>query len=409
MRPRQVICPSCHATLEVPEHCVNCIARCGRCHTRFRVLTDDAIAGWINEGIPRESDFDEVPPPRPPRAPVQAPRPAAASPPGAAPAPAARPPGRPVMVQAVKPEVEPPRSGHTAVLTAITDPIRLVKIDGSGVLFEFPAQRMLEEQFRCAMPRRCLQCGTRTHLRAHVIVYSSSAQLRDSVSLEDEHSAGPLTLSEDELRNLSAEEVVRRMQKVPNVPAPGNEPMPYWVCDMCSGTGVISGQIQVNSQTGVGFCRLLIRSQRRAAEFFGAVGGGDSREYRDLMRRIAATAENPWDSLPEAIQHRVQQWFKPYGDEQFIAYIPDRDHFRTEDGMAGMVVSTKRLIYHTRVRHHEVGVADAIEFGLAMTGGKGTLQIKTPPWEVRRMSVDRDGTDRLRRAMVVGRFKAVWH
>ena len=262
-------------------------------------------------------------------------------------------------------------------------------------------------KFRCAMPRRCVRCGARAHLDAHVIIYAP--RLSDSFSLEAEHATGRLAVSGHNLHDLPSEQLLSRLPEVPNVPAPGNLPMPYWLCDMCTGAGMISGQIQVNSATGKGACRLLIHNPRRAEEFLIAVGGKSTHDHTELSQRITATAENPWDSLPEVVQHRLAGWYKPEQNEDFVAYIPDRDHSRTEDGMAGIVVSNCRLIYHTQLRHREAKLGEQLKLQLAMSASRGRLRIRSPHWEIKHFTVDREGTAQLRRALTTARFNAVWY
>jgi hypothetical protein len=184
--------------------------------------------------------------------------------------------------------------------------------------------------------------------------------------------------------------------------------MPYWVCDMCSGSGSVLGQIQVNRTTGQGLCRLSIRNPRRALEFILAAGGQSTQGYLELKERVEQTAENPWNSMPETVQHRVQQWFVLEPGEQFIAYVPDRDHVRTEDGMAGVLLSSTRVIYHTPRRHRECSAREPMEFQHASGAGKGSVTIKTPSWAINHMSIDRDGITHLRGALLVGKFRAVW-
>ena len=375
MRNRHLLCPVCGTVLAVPPGYSNCFVRCGQCHHRFRLprriaATEDAIANWLMEGQYRDEED------------------LAAS-----------------EKRADTPDEGIP--GGTAILPSVGHSLRLVKVDRQGVLFQFPASRLLEPAFRCAMPRRCLRCGARAHLHVHVIIYTP--RLADSISLEAEHSAGELKLSEAEASKLSPEELLQHLPRVPNVPHPGDLPMPYWLCDMCTGAGMISGQININSATGEGFCRLLFRNLRRAEEFLINAGERNSSSHAELRQNIIATAENPWDTLPLVVQHRLQQWFHPNANERFVAYIPDRDRARTEDGMAGIAVSNRRLIYHTQMRHREAGITEAIELQMVTEAGKGILQIKTPKWQAKRITLDRVGIDRLRRALAATKFQAVWH
>ncbi len=351
------------------------IVRCGLCSSRFRLpktiaVTDEVISSWLHQ------DYYEH------EQPVEAEESARAA-------------GK----------AEP--SGQTQILPAISSGgIRLVKVDRRGALFEFPSDRLKDIAFRCAMPRRCMSCGARAHLHVHVIIFAH--QLVDSVSLEAEHSAGSLKLSEQEVRALTGEEVLARLPKVPNVPSPGDNPMPYWLCDMCSAAGVVSGQISVDSETGKGWCRLLIHNLRRAEEFLAAVGGKENESYAELKKWVDATVETPWDTVPLVIQHRLEQWFHRAGDEEFIAYVPDRDRVRTEDGMCGLLISNRRVIYHTDMRHRESEASEPLELQLAHGSGKSRLQIKTPQWEVKHFTLDRDGIEKLRSGLIKGRFKATW-
>ncbi len=370
----RVVCPACGITLVLNAESGEGVIRCGHCGRRFLLEgfiqpTEDQIAGWLNKGRMDSVDL--------------------------------------VSAEPLEEVAEPVEALPEKPQIAEGEPIRLVKIGHSGALFEFPASRLQEIAFRCALPRRCLRCSTQKHLCAHVVIFTS--QLADSVSIEDEHEAGALELSEHEVQNLTCEQMLDRLPKVPNVPPPGNLPMPYWICDMCSGAGTISGQIKVNRETGTGWCRLRIHNLRRAEEFLVATGAKDTPGHRLLLERLAATAENPWDTLPEVVQHRLEQWFRPLSDERFMAYIPDRDRSRTEDGMTGLLVSNRRIIYHSQLRHREVRVTQPLELQLATGKGRGHLQVKTPKWVLRRITVDRDGLAMLRRALSLGKFRAIWH
>ena len=365
------------------------VVRCGSCQRTFPlssalVKTEDLVASWLFEEERDEGG---------PAAGQEIAAPEAAASKAVAPKPAERP-----STQRPEPEPEPQPPEKKQ--------IRVVKIARDGVLFEFPAGRLNELGFRCAMPKRCLQCAARSHLKAHVVIFA--AGLVDSVSLEAEHSAGALVLSDAEVRGLSCRELLKRLPNVPNVPPPGHQPMPYWVCDMCSGSGTIRGQIQVNATTGVGRCRLLVSNLRRAEEFLVSAGGEDSEAHESLKERIAQIAENPWDMLPEVVQHRVDQWFRPAEGESFYAYVPDQDYARTEDGMSGLLISSHRMIYHTPMRHREIGGSEPLEMELSQSGSRGNLQMKTTTWELRHFALDRPGIANLRRGLTLAKFQVAW-
>lgn len=383
MKRVQVTCPSCGARLAVTDEHVKEFVRCGRCKHKFEVakqpadVMEDVIASWLSEDDSKEPEDQPV----------------------------AAPDDTALMAEQPVADAEAPETPEAA--PSVGGSIRCVKVESRGALFEFPPSRLLETSFRGAFPRQCVSCDSRTHLRAHVVIFSS--QLKDSISMEAEHSAGGLMLSNEEVRGLSNEEVLNRLRRVPNVPHPADLPMPYWVCDMCSGAGMVSGQIQVNRQTGKGRCRLFIRHLRRAVEFMAAAGGEGAEGLDALRERVAKTAENPWTSLPEVVRHRLEQWYHPDKAELFLTYVPDRDRGRAEDGMAGLVISQARLIYHTPRSHHEAKATEPVELQHASGGGKGSVSIKAPGWQVRHLTVDRDGLTRMRRALSKAKFHAVWH
>jgi hypothetical protein len=385
MNATRVTCPSCKAHLNVPAGCEGKLVRCPRCQAQFRVAqkapvgVDDIVASWLTEG---ESEDREQPEARAGNL-------------------------DPELEDHLSMLEEAQRAAPREPLAGRSGGIRIVKIDRNGVLFEFPASRLLEPAFRCGFPRQCICCDTRLHLRAHVVMFA--AEFRESVSLAAERATGGgLALSNEEVKDLSDEEVLRRLPNVPNAPSPADLPLAYWVCDLCSARGMVSGQIHVNPGTGKGWCRLWVGNRRQALDFMSAAGGEDTKGCRILKERIEKTADNPWDRIPRVVQHRIEQWYHAKHGERLLAYIPDRDHARTEDGMAGLIVTNTRVIYHTPVAHREATIDQPLELQQSMAGRKGHVHIKAPAWEVQHFTVDRDGLAHMHRALTLGRFPARW-
>jgi len=379
MLGRQVQCPVCGTILSVPPGYANCFVRCGLCHQRFRLpahigLSDQAVADWLQDETQREQHEQE----RRANAAAQ-------------------------TKQALR---EATASGKTQVLPAVAGQLRLRRVDAQGAVFEFPADRLLEPRFRCAIPRRCLCCGTRKNLSAHLIVYAP--QLADDYSLEAEHAAGQLAVPAERLGGATGAELLKKLPLVPNVPPPGNLPMPYWLCDACNGRGRISGQIRINSNTGKGTCRLFIRDLNCAAAFFQNAGGMSAQSLEAIRTQARVSANNPWNALPTAVQRRLQGWYHPARGEHMLAYVPDRDRARSEDGLYGILVTTRRLIFHTRLNHHQADCDQPLELTLTTTAGRERLRVKCSTWEVQHFTADRDGLGRLRRALAEGKYEATW-
>jgi len=373
MPARRVKCPKCGKVLGIPEGFDGKAVRCGVCRTPFRIpkpSVEDTIAGWLDDEP--EADLSAK----------------TAAPIGMAPEPAPR---------------DPPASKSAK---KATQGLRVVAMERRGTLFEFPADMLRGEAFRCAIPRRCTHCQAKVHLSAHLIIFTS--ELRDSISLEAEHKAGHLTIPQDQLGRVDGPEMLAKLPEVPNVPEPANHPMPYWVCDMCSGAGSISGQITVDNASGRGRCRMFIRNAHMARDFFANAGGEGTRDYAKLVEFTEHMDDDRWDALPSVIRHRLEQWFRPQDGEKFIAYVPDRAFVRTEDGMNGLVISNRRLIFHHPPLHQEAPREVKMTIALRVEKGDEVATLDAPDFKRRSIVLDRQGMMLFRRALSKGDFTAEW-
>ena len=373
MNGRLVACPACGTLLDAPPEAANCAVRCGACKTRFKLpakvaVTGDAIASWLWQ----DPDHDHKPHEALPRD-----------------------PSNESMVFLADPEAEQ------------TARVRLVRVGSEGALFEFDAPRLLEVPFRTAMPRMCVRCEGRADLIAHPIIYAP--HLADSLSLEAEHAAGGLRLRLDDVRGLDSRDMLARLGHVPNVPHPADLAMPYWLCDGCSGIGMISGQANINTGDGSGLCRLRIANLAVAEQFLVALGQGDSVEHAELQLRIDARNRNPWAAIDAAVRNRLEQWYEPGPKETFLAYVPDRDRGISEDGVYGILVTDRRLIYHCQYRHHESPVDMPLHLQWIKRTSKLRLTMRTPRWEISHFALDREGLENLRKALRRAGFPARWY
>jgi hypothetical protein len=76
--------------------------------------------------------------------------------------------------------------------------------------------------------------------------------------------------------------------------------------------------------------------------------------------------------------------------------------------MAGIVVSSKRLICHNPMRQREAMTGEALEIENIPEEAKNRLRIKSPDWEVRKLAVDREGLVLLKAALAKGEFRVTW-
>jgi hypothetical protein len=353
---------------------------------RFRVrvrnrspVPEDTVVGWLYR--PGEDEDDDSPPA----------------------------PGSDETQEIVPPESErePPDAASlsTAAPTNGSD-LKLLKIDRRGVLLEFSLRRLGDPAFRTALPRRCLRCGGRSHLHVRAVPFREEDP--DELPLRrPQEEPGP-SLPAERVRGLSPEQLLSYLPRNPLLPPPADLPMPYWMCDLCPPAGQILGSLVPDAQSGKRRGRLLIANPWRAREFLLAVGGRGTSAGRTLIDRLARLRQCPWDRLSETVRHRLEQWYHARRNERFLAYVPDRDRSRTEEGMAGLVVSDRRLVFHSNLRHRELAAGEPVQFRLAGSGDARILAVRAADWQIKRLRVDESGLNALRQALARGGHKAVW-
>lgn len=370
---RRVPCPACETLLSVPPNSTGKYARCGKCEHRFQIpaepdrhLSDDDVLMLL------EGDEDEV--------------------------------DLETESQLSDESTDPGMSTFSAASGAPVATMHILKIRPNGVLLDFPADYLLDRHFQSAMPRMCMCCGTRANLLPHLLRFVPRGA--DAAATRQQHTS--LVVKDPALQRLDNTQLLERLPEVPGAPPPANRPMPYWLCDQCRDVDIVAGQIKVDPQTQQGTCWLFVRNLHGCEEFIRVAAGDNVPDLDKLHELNESGRENPWDLIPESVKHRLEQWFRPEDDEQFLGYVPDRDHNRTEDGMAGILISNKRMIFHTHLRHMESKIDEPLKFLLAMSRDAGELQINTATWQIKRMKVDKEGIRGLRRALTMGKFRVAW-
>lgn len=387
MAGRLVRCPGCTGVLEIPERYTGRKVLCSLCQMKFLIpaASEADILDWIG---PRDKDDTaagtafEIKPEELPEELM----------------------GNEVVESEMDGSSMAGEKVEDRDLTTGVEGLVLHRIDKRGPMFEFPARMLEDKKFRGGLPRRCLRCGAKGNLTPHLVVFAR--HMTDSVNLENEYVDSTKMLDEYQARNLPQEEVLDQLPRLDKVPEPANLPMPYWICDMCSPKEMIAGEHEVHG--GEICCRMQVHRPWRAEEFLVNIGGEGSAAHEAIREELQKNPEVPWDSLAGSTQHRIEQWYKPYRGETFVTYVPDPTRARTEEGMQGIVVTNRRIIYHSSMRHQEAEKGEPIELQFSLEGGKGSLQIKGSKWDLKNIPVDKPGLERLRRGLHKANWEAVW-
>ena len=359
----KMACPSCRANLRLPESSIGKKGRCLSCGTVFAIEpsqvtrhdpVEDTVVNWLDDDAEAAATQ------------ARKAAPAAASAVAAARlAPAAPAAGGPALRSV-------PPSHHAFHLAKHFD-VHLDHVDSMGAFFKFKPQLLYDERFRSIFPQQCVLCGFELNLSVHMVVWSSK--------LQGGGKTNPLLMKRwvrtlAQLDNASGRELLDQLAPLENLPDPYRLPMPYYVCDSCSPLGAVVATVHPTSDGDM--CVLGISSLPQAEAFVVAACGGESEEAKRIHERRREQGD-AWRLLPLTVRIRIAQWYKQQEGEHFLTYVPDADFSKAEAGMAGVVVSDRRLIYHKGAQTVEMPVRDPITLQFKPDGKNMRLHINGGP------------------------------
>ena len=377
----RVKCPDCQTILQLPEGFEQSKVRCSQCHVPFRLpsMSDADILGVLGRRNMADSTVED---------------------------------GQIVAGEVVE-QIDIPNFSGGRRLHATVGPFKtgvegvvLIEAGRKGARFQIATHALKDVAVRSAMPRRCLRCGSKSHLRPHPIIFSHS--LRDSATVETEFAGQQPPLTEQEATTLPIPEILERMGEVARIPAPANLPFVYWICDMCTPNDMVLARNEISSETHQGQVQLQIARLWRAEEFLHELGGKGSDADDVIAEAIEHHIESPWDQLPGVVQQRLRQWYTPRSKEKFVAFVPIHTRLRAESGMAGVIISTQRMIYHHSMRHRDCEKDEAVTLTFARQEGQLRLNVEGNGWSLKNLHIDQAGLESLRRALLSEKFNAVW-
>lgn len=273
---------------------------------------------------------------------VPAPKPAAGpgpseAPPAPAPAPAAG-----GGAGRAAPRVPYPTSLH------ITEPIpHLVvrRVSQQGVTLQFDSIWLQHDGFRLSMPVQCAFCGSfqRQDLSARPMVFAEQAydQTRTPQQIEQGHIQS--------MRLAHPEGLLAAMGTLSAMKRGFESPMPYYSCSKHMGS-LLRCQSEERVEGGV-TCEVVIPHGATALRWLERVNGVCGPETSLLERDLAALSSDAWQNLTESCRQRLAVWCAFDAGERFQHYFLDADLARADAGLAGLVITDQRLIYH-KYHHH---------------------------------------------------------
>ena len=116
-----------------------------------------------------------------------------------------------------------------------------------------------------------------------------------------------------------------------------------------------------------------------ALRLLAAVRGTDNDDYRRLVQQCEERRKDSWQRLPLGMQNRLAKWFKPNPGERFLEYLHDEDFSKMEGGLAGVVITDKRIVFHKFQAHREFSFDGEIQIRRKDDGGQLKVEIFSEP------------------------------
>jgi uncharacterized Zn finger protein (UPF0148 family) len=404
----KVNCPKCKSILRVPVTAVGRVARCPACQTTFRIPSpreaiEDTVSNWIEEDVDhlkkehetewqraaaeeRERRLQEQRD-RSARAAERlqelikaeaqadaaagqvmqeveeggAATAASATAPEPGPAVATKPPGfksappfkAPVVVQAPEPRTAVAAPGETIYPASIDSPsphphLAIESCTQRGVRIMFDSRWLEHDGFSVSIPLRCAFTGDTDRqsliCKPLAFVDRSQAMVRNPLDIERGH--------EQRLGDRHPRQVRDAMGVLEHLPPPFNRAVPYYLSQTEAGQSLQCGTLR--RPDGNVTCIVLIPDGVHALEWIARVNGTCGPEYELLERDVARLFTNQWRGISQRSRQRLAAWCEFGPGETFSYYFPDADFAKSDDGLAGVVITDRRAIYHKYHRHGEV-------------------------------------------------------
>ncbi len=387
----QIHCPQCSIRLAVPQDAGGRMARCPKCKTKFPVpdpkqMLDDTITCWLNLDQMDDDDMHDsiagevamqrtamgMAPPKDQK-PKEKPKPKRKSPkPAQKTVPELKDAPRRVLRRRRSEDEPAERPAESAAGESATGEggdesaqrdaarraaaaaaengnrvqLNLIDVTSAGVRFGFSVHLLNESAFRASMP----MCD------AYTCEHDPGNMIARPLAWVDKATGKFTNPGEIEARyehhvklHQSTREVVEAMRTMDELPSPYNMPMPYYVT---RGSGKAPLHCETY-QTPQGVqCEVTIPNSRVALDWLGRVNGVCCDEYSQLEKEATKLEASTWQSFPDKVRKRLSVWFDFEQDEEFLAYFNEGDFSSSDLGLAGLIVTSKRMVY---CKYHSMG------------------------------------------------------
>ena len=251
----------------------------------------------------------------------------------------------------------------------------------NGVLFAFDSSFLKHQGFRLSMPVACAFSNDqdRVDLVARPLAFCDQSQgaLRNAQEAEAGH-------EQRLLEGQTPEEMLTLLGRLPSLPLPFCLPVPYYVNTEHANAGMsVECHTVIRADDNGLSCLVLIPHAQCALEWLKNVNGVCGPEYRLLERELSLLWSVAWEGVSEQARLKLGAWTEFEPGETFRLYVNDAEFASKDLGLAGMMLTDRRLIYHKFHRHGEVKFSDQPKMAIRPDGDFAALTIHTTEGRVK--------------------------
>ena len=210
-----------------------------------------------------------------------------------------------------------------------------------GILLAFDAVWLKSEAFRLSMPKRCVTTGrgveANLHVRPMIFHNTTKGDIQHIHQLETKY-ARPFRKGD------SARQHMKSIGRVEEMPSPFDRPMLFYTTSTSSSDPLHS--VVHTGDEGSRHCEVLIPHAEVALQWLERVNGICGVEHALLRGDVANLSSDAWLALPEATRRRLEVWARFQRGERLKVYLNDADMSSADEGLAGVIVTDQRLLYH---------------------------------------------------------------
>jgi hypothetical protein len=230
------------------------------------------------------------------------------------------------------------------------------EISANMAVIEFPVQLLELSGFRASMPMRCIVNSNAPVEGLIAKPFPWVDKLKNSTETVQEMAN---RFAKKVPPKQSEAEFVDSLHMIMELPPPFNLPMPFYISPE-EERGFEPLTKVVGTKYGLG-CVVTVPLSDTVLEWVGRVNGLYSREYHDLSQAVYSQTNHKLASVPDKTRRRINEWFECKPDEEFLLFLPDSDFTKKDDGLAGLILTDRRLICRRYRQKTELSLAKPCE------------------------------------------------